>query len=89
MAAPTREPQSSEGRGGEFESRRARHFGTKLGTPKLAVFALEAATSVRRSTLLEPMMRTSFASTSTRLLCPLFADPVQEDDKQTGLGRTW
>src|SRR5438552_3468877 len=30
----------------EFESLRARHFGTKLGTPKLAVFALEAATSV-------------------------------------------
>jgi hypothetical protein len=26
----------------------ARHFGTELGTPKPAVFALEAATSVRR-----------------------------------------
>jgi hypothetical protein len=43
-----------------------RHFGTKLGTPKPAVFGLEAATSVRESTLLAPMMRTSFASTSTR-----------------------
>src|SRR5713101_9827588 len=53
----------SEGR--EFESLRARHFGTKLGTPKPAVFALEAATSVRSSTLFEPMIRTSFASTST------------------------
>jgi hypothetical protein len=56
----------SEGRGREFESRRARHFGTKLGTPKPAVFALEAATSVRSSSLLEPIMRTSFPSTSTR-----------------------
>jgi hypothetical protein len=44
----------------------ARHFGTKLGTPKPAVFALEAATSVRSSSLFEPMMRTSFPSTSTR-----------------------
>src|SRR6266478_9683153 len=43
---------------------RAAHI--KLGTPKPAVFALEAATSVRSSTLLEPMMRSSFASTSTR-----------------------
>ena len=49
-----------------FESRTARHFGTKLGTPKPAVFPLETATSVRSSTLLDPMMRTSFASTSTR-----------------------
>src|SRR5712692_11942938 len=32
-----------ESRGQEFESLRARHFGTKLGTPKPAVFALEAA----------------------------------------------
>src|SRR6266568_5330634 len=54
----------SGGRG--FESLRARHFGTELGTPNIADFALEAATSVRRSTLFEPMMRTSFASTSTR-----------------------
>jgi hypothetical protein len=45
-----------------------RHFGTRLGTAKPAVFALDAATSVRSSTLLEPMMRTSFASTSTRRL---------------------
>src|SRR5579883_2576216 len=56
----------SEGRGREFESRRVRHFGTKLGTPNPAVFALEAATSVRSSTLFDPLMRTSFASTSTR-----------------------
>jgi hypothetical protein len=33
-----------------------RHFGTELGTPKLAVFALEAATSVRSSSLFDPMM---------------------------------
>jgi hypothetical protein len=38
----------SGGRG--FESLRARHFGTKLGTQKPAVLALEAATSVRSST---------------------------------------
>jgi len=36
-----------------------RHFGTKLGTQEPAVFALEAP-SVRSSTLLDPMMRTSF-----------------------------
>ena len=36
------------------------HFGTELGTPKPAVFALSAATSVRRSTLFDPMMRSSF-----------------------------
>jgi hypothetical protein len=56
--------ERSEGKG--FESPRARHFGTELGTPKGAVFALEAATSVRSSSLFDPMMRTSFASTSTR-----------------------
>src|SRR5260370_15627328 len=39
----------SEGKGHTFESCRVRHFGTKLGTPKPAVFALEAATSARRS----------------------------------------
>src|SRR5436190_7685033 len=44
----------SEGRGHKFESCRARQFGTKLGTPKPAVFALDAATRVRSSTLLEP-----------------------------------
>src|SRR5207248_924603 len=54
----------SEGR--EFESLRARHFGTKLGTAKPAVFALVTATNVRRSTLFDPMIRTSFASTSMR-----------------------
>jgi hypothetical protein len=52
-------PQFSEGRGHKFESCRARHFGTKLGTPKPAVFALEAATSVRSSTLFDPMICTS------------------------------
>jgi hypothetical protein len=50
----------SEGKGHTFESCRVRHFGTKLGTPKPAVFALEAATSVRSSSLFEPMMRSSF-----------------------------
>src|ERR1700736_5561890 len=54
----------SEGR--EFESLRARHFGTELGTPKPAVFALEAATSVRSSSLFDAMMRNSSASTLTR-----------------------
>jgi hypothetical protein len=53
-----------ESGGQEFESLRARHFGIKLGTPKPAVFALDAATSVRSNTLLKPVMRTSFASTS-------------------------
>jgi len=43
-----------------------RHFGIKLGTPKPAVFALETATSVRGSTLFDPMMRVSFVSTSMR-----------------------
>jgi hypothetical protein len=33
---------------------------------KTAVFALEAATSVRSNTLFDPMMRTCFSSTSTR-----------------------
>src|SRR6266849_3479484 len=41
---------------------RASSFGTKLSTPKAAVFALEAATSVRSNTLFEPMMRSSFVS---------------------------
>jgi hypothetical protein len=42
-------------RGRESESRRARHFGTKLRTPKSAIFGLAVATSVRSSMLLEPM----------------------------------
>src|SRR5262245_10114772 len=65
---PPQENLSSpyESGGQEFESLRARHFGTKLGTQKPAVFALEAATRVRSSTLFDPMMRTSSASTSTR-----------------------
>src|SRR5262245_57888181 len=57
-----RHHQTTNSGGQEFESLRA----TELGTPKPAVFALDAATSVRSSTLFEPMMRTSFASTSTR-----------------------
>jgi hypothetical protein len=40
----------SEGEGHTFESCRVRHFGAELGTPKAAVFAPEAATSVRRRT---------------------------------------
>ena len=43
-----------------FESFPARHFGTKLGTPKPADFAPDAATSVRRSTPFDPMIRTFF-----------------------------
>jgi hypothetical protein len=62
VAQLDRAPDYESG-GREFESLRARHFGTKLGTPKPAVFAIEAATRVRRSTLLDPMMRTSFLST--------------------------
>jgi hypothetical protein len=46
-----------------FDSPRARHFGTKLVTPKPEIFALERATSVRSNTLLAPTMRTSFAPT--------------------------
>src|SRR5258708_20971241 len=65
VAQLDRAPDYESG-GQEFESLRARHFGTKLGTPKPADFALEAATSVRRSSLFEPIMRTSFSSTSTR-----------------------
>jgi hypothetical protein len=36
-----------ESGGQEFESLRARHSGTNLGTPKPTVFALGAATSAR------------------------------------------
>ena len=39
----------SEGKGHTFESCRVRHFGTKLGS-RNPPFALEAATSVRKST---------------------------------------
>jgi len=48
----------AEASGYTFESRRARHLCTELGTQKLAVFPPEAATSVRSSTLIDPMMRT-------------------------------
>jgi hypothetical protein len=41
-----------ESGGRTFESFRARHFGTELGTPNRP--ALEAATSVRSSTLFDP-----------------------------------
>ena len=37
-----------------------RHFGTELGTPKPVVFAPEAAASVRKSTLFDPMMLIDF-----------------------------
>jgi len=47
----------------QSHDRLARHFGTELGTPNSVVFALAAAKSVRR-TLFDPMMRTSFVSTS-------------------------
>jgi len=46
-----------------FESFRARHFGTELGTPKPAAFALDVATSVRSNTLFDPILRSSFRST--------------------------
>src|SRR6266540_664512 len=65
VAQLDRAPDYESG-GQEFESLRARHFGTKLGTPKPADFAPDAVTSVRRSTLFDPMMRTSFVSTSMR-----------------------
>jgi hypothetical protein len=38
----------------------------KIGTPEPAVFALGTATGLRRSTLFDPVMRTSYALTSTR-----------------------
>jgi hypothetical protein len=61
-----RQPANEEFGIGRSNRFRARHFGTELGTPKPADFALETATSVRSSTLFDPMMRTSFAPTSTR-----------------------
>jgi hypothetical protein len=46
----------------------ARHFGTELGTPKPAVFALEAATSVRSSSLVPTIAkRKSIGFSSPRL----------------------
>ena len=53
----------SEGKGQGFESLRARHFGTGLGTLKPAVFAPEAATSVRSSSLFEPNCRVYSSTT--------------------------
>ena len=54
VAQLDRAPDYESG-GQEFESLRARHFGTELGTPKPVVFALEAATKVlRRSALFDP-----------------------------------
>jgi len=47
----------SEGEGHTFESCRVRHFGTELGTPKPAAFAFSAATSVRRSALVNKRPR--------------------------------
>jgi hypothetical protein len=43
-----------------------RHFGTELGTQNAADFALDAVTSARKSMLFDPIMRTSFVSTSIR-----------------------
>src|SRR5258708_4840277 len=54
------------GGGLNFEPRRAPRFGKDRGPQKPAVFALEAATRVRSSSLFDPMMRSSWASTSTR-----------------------
>ncbi len=63
----------------KFESCRARHLGTKLGTPKPAAFALDAATSVRSSTLLDPPP-----------LCRLFGGPhlrhVRQIDRSQDAG---
>ena len=67
-----------ESRGQEFESLRARHFGTKLGTPKPPVFALEVA-SVRSSTLL--------ASYDTNFLRVDLDVWIGEDGKQMGRGQ--
>jgi hypothetical protein len=41
----------------QFESLRARHFGTELDTPKPHIFAPEAATSVRSSSLFNAGLR--------------------------------
>jgi hypothetical protein len=54
-------PLPSEGRGQGFESLRARHFGTKLGTP--AGLAPPPITN-RSRTVLRPIMRISASSTS-------------------------
>jgi hypothetical protein len=43
-----------------------RQSGTELGTPKLAIFAPDAATGVRKSMLFDPMIQASFAPTSMR-----------------------
>src|SRR5512140_1674332 len=56
-----------ESRGQEFESLRARHF-ARLGAPKPAAFALEAAMSVRSSSPFEPMMRSSWIALAVCVL---------------------
>src|SRR4051812_30398022 len=51
-----------------FESGAIRHFGTKLGTPRVSDFTpeLDIETKVRSRLLLDPVMRTSLSATSTR-----------------------
>ena len=83
--------------GQEFESLRARHFGTKTGTPNIADFELEAATSVRRSTLFGADRQSRSTgldvvgddlpvarrAVALRLAALIRADRTQEDGKQT------
>ena len=58
----------SEGR--TFESFRARHFGTRLGTPKPAVFASDDIVArllaIRHRVSLEPVTNVFLASLGTR-----------------------
>jgi DNA-binding transcriptional LysR family regulator len=51
-----------------FITHALRHFGTKLGTPRISGFTpeLEIADKVRGRLLLDPMMRISLSATSTR-----------------------
>jgi hypothetical protein len=53
LAVGTEAPRS-EGKGHAFESYGVRHFFSELGTPKPAVFATEAATSVRNNSHFRP-----------------------------------
>jgi hypothetical protein len=90
-----------ESRGQEFESLRARHFGTKTGTPNIADFELEAATSVRRSTLFGADRQSRSTgldvvgddlpvarrAVALCLAALIRADRTQEDGKQTASRR--
>jgi DNA-binding transcriptional LysR family regulator len=51
-----------------FVTHALRHFGTKLGTPRISDFTreLEIADKVRSRLLLDPLMRISLSATSTR-----------------------